>query len=141
MSFVYFFVTSGPNDMTMCKIGFTKAFPERRRREVQGMCPTELELFAFINGDMSLEQKLHRTFAPLRYHGEWFVLEGKLHDFLYYLVPDGPCEEPTSNSKFWNAVHDCVLAGCVPHPELDHEEYMGSADMSEWEFYRGETVQ
>lgn len=136
MSYVYFFVCHAPHNRLNCKIGFSKSHPERRRREVQRMCPEELELFAYIEGDEELERKLHRTFDPVLFHHEWFSMENKLKDFVWYLVPDGPCEAPTPAEKFWNAVHDCILATCAPHPSIGDEEYTYSADMSEWEQYR-----
>lgn len=132
MSYVYFFVTSGPR-VEMCKIGFTRSHPERRRLEVQGMCPTELELFAYIEGDLQLEKKLHRTFAALNYHGEWFELTHKLKSFLWHLMPDGKCGvSPASQDRFHAAVYDNILNDYPPHPSIDIREWLDSADPSEW---------
>lgn len=133
MSFVYFFVTGGPHNTTMCKIGFTKSHPERRLREVQGMCPVELDLFAYVEGNLQLEKKLHRTFDAVRYHGEWFVLKFKLKSFLWQLLPEGRCgESPTPQSQFHAAVYDNILSDYPPHPSIDVQEWLDSADPSEW---------
>lgn len=53
------------------KIGYSDA-PERRIQEIRLMCPVPVELIAVVGGSYKDEAALHRRFADLRRHGEWF---------------------------------------------------------------------
>ncbi|MGG7568954.1 GIY-YIG nuclease family protein [Streptomyces sirii] len=56
------------------KIGVTSDVP-RRLREIQNMCPVELEVLWSHPGGRALEQALHAHFAENHSHGEWFTFE------------------------------------------------------------------
>lgn len=62
------------------KIGFTKNRPAERLTELQIGSPVELAFIGFIEGRK--EPMLHRKFAHLRLHGEWFVNAPELCEFI-----------------------------------------------------------
>ena len=53
-----------------------------RLATLQAGSPVALELLASFPGGVRRERELHRRFAPLRLHGEWFRAEGDLLRFL-----------------------------------------------------------
>ncbi len=55
----------------LVKIGQTSDV-RRRLGEIQRMSPVLVEVLWQSTGDAALEKKLHRAFARLRVHGEWF---------------------------------------------------------------------
>ncbi|MBB4984994.1 GIY-YIG nuclease family protein [Streptomyces nymphaeiformis] len=69
--FVY--VMGSPGTRTV-KIG-RSVDPKRRLAQIQTMSPVPLELLAVHIGDHEVETYLHRRFALLRTHGEWFTFE------------------------------------------------------------------
>ncbi|MEV4424029.1 GIY-YIG nuclease family protein [Streptomyces sp. NPDC049602] len=69
--FVY--VMGSPGIRTV-KIG-RSVDPKRRLAQIQLMSPVPLELLAVHVGDHAVETYLHRRFASLRTHGEWFAFE------------------------------------------------------------------
>lgn len=62
------------------KIGFTKNRPSERLTELQIGSPVKLRFVGFMRGRR--EPELHRQFAHLRLHGEWFDNETELCDFI-----------------------------------------------------------
>lgn len=68
--------TGGP-----IKIGW--AFdPAKRRRELQNASPVPLVIVGTIQGGPAKESDLHKKFRHLRLHGEWFLSEPELLDFI-----------------------------------------------------------
>lgn len=83
-------------DHPLVKIGSTTGLADRIADLQQG-CPYELRLLVAIEGDITLEKKLHLQFGMHRVRGEWFRLDGGLR-----------------------ALIDALLAGQVlPAPETD----------------------
>lgn len=128
--FVYFAVCQTGENET-CKIGYTAKDPRKRVGAIQRMCPVNIDLLAYVEGDMRLEQKLHQTFAPLRLHGEWFQFSHKLFSFVTWLTPNSPCDAPTSKEQFTVAVSDCIL-GDLPPYICDESKYRESAISDQW---------
>lgn len=63
------------------KIGLTGDL--KRRLDDLRMCsPLPLDVLVTIPGDLNVEQYLHRRFAALRSHGEWFRAENPLLSFI-----------------------------------------------------------
>jgi hypothetical protein len=62
-----YFVRSGD----AVKIGMSKDVP-RRLRTLRTMSPLSLELLGVVPGGRDEEAQLHREWASLRLHGEWF---------------------------------------------------------------------
>jgi hypothetical protein len=60
---------------SLVKIGRSDDVP-RRLREIQHMSPVPLSVIWQTPGGAALEARLHRTFAALRCHGEWFDFGG-----------------------------------------------------------------
>jgi len=56
----------------MVKIGYS-THPNKRFMDLQITSPVPLTLNYLIPGDPGLERHLHKQFAHLRAHGEWFV--------------------------------------------------------------------
>ena len=54
----------------LIKIGFTSSEPRGRLAKLQTGSPVELQIIALLRGNQ--EQDLHKKFAKLRRHGEWF---------------------------------------------------------------------
>lgn len=131
MGFVYFAVGQVGSDL-MVKIGYTSGDPHQRVRALQIGSPVNLDVFGWIRGSVALEQKFHRTFASLRVHGEWFEAVGKLREFIWYLSSFGAANRLTTDEELCVAVHDCLLSQHAPHPSYDVDEYLSSADLSEW---------
>lgn len=75
--FVYF-LAAGP----FIKIGKATGEPWARIRDLQTGCPFPIQLAAFLPGGIKEEFALHRRFASLRSHGEWFRNEGALAEYL-----------------------------------------------------------
>ena len=61
----------GPADSPIGKIGRSTEV-EKRRRALQNSSPTSLQLLWSTPGGKALENALHKHFAPIRMHGEWF---------------------------------------------------------------------
>lgn len=59
------------------KIGCSKA-PEARLATIAAWSPIRLEIVAIINGGHELEVALHKRFARLALHGEWFGVDAEL---------------------------------------------------------------
>jgi hypothetical protein len=59
------------------KIGYATDLPQRLRVLLTA-CPYPASVIAAVAGDRELELFLHRCFAPLRRHGEWFEEAGDL---------------------------------------------------------------
>ena len=128
MGFVYFIVADAPKRMV--KIGYTAGHPIDRLRALQTGSPVQLEVVAFVEGAIALEQKRHRTFRKLRTQGEWFVCEGKLQELVWYLSDEfGKAAPP---GTFDAAIHDVVLADLPPHPAIDADYFRATADPREW---------
>lgn len=62
------------------KIGFTTNHPKERLSELQVGSPVRLCFVGFMKGRRELE--LHRRFAHLRLHGEWFDNDLELCEFI-----------------------------------------------------------
>lgn len=119
--FVYF-IACDPLDAV--KIGYTRGDPAGRLRALQTGCPSPLRLIDFAPSNEDEERRLHRAFAPLHIHGEWFRHDHKLRDFLYYLdhAPPGPADR----SAFVSALVD-VLDSRGFHPGDCGAAYAASA--------------
>jgi len=65
---IYFLQPAG---QTHIKIGYTKDL-KRRINELQTSCPYKLVLLGMIEGDISIEQHIHKHLQHYRLGGEWF---------------------------------------------------------------------
>ena len=68
MQYVYFLDAPEVNRI---KIGCA-ADPNSRVLQVALMCPVDVTLLGYIEGDFSREAELHRMFSHLHRRGEWF---------------------------------------------------------------------
>jgi hypothetical protein len=73
----YFIVAEGLSDRV--KIGKTKSLAHRIT-ELQCGSPSKLSLWKVIFGD--LEKQIHERFSEQRIHGEWFLLNPDLAEFV-----------------------------------------------------------
>lgn len=76
-AFVYFLRRSDG----LIKIGFAKDV-EARIRQLHPVAGSELELLAKVEGGQSKEASLHKKFAHLRHHREWFLPGDDLLEFI-----------------------------------------------------------
>lgn len=77
MKQVYFLHAPSVN---LLKIGVS-GDPERRIGEVQWISPVDVELIGAMDGGHDVEADLHRRFASVRHHGEWFHATPELIEF------------------------------------------------------------
>lgn len=63
------------------KIGVA-IYPQRRLIDLQAGCPVILKIIKTIEGEQSQELLLHKKFAHLRLHGEWFSPAEELLSFI-----------------------------------------------------------
>lgn len=88
------------------KIGITAGDPVQRIREISRMSPYRLHALLTIPGDIRLEAELHKRFATLRQHGEWFSPAPELLDYIYEQRGDtADCAHPQRHRAQW-----------LPHP-------------------------
>lgn len=126
--FIYF-IACEPMDAV--KIGFTASNPMARLANLQTGCPAPLKLLAYVQGSIAEEQRLHSAFWTLRIQGEWFRLDGKLQDFIWYLDSE---KAEADRTAFINALHDVLMQGLwYPHGNLSQDEYSETGD---WEPFR-----
>lgn len=76
--FIYF-VVSTQHDF--CKIGYSKN-PEIRIKAIETTCPFDIEVKKIIEGGVGVERKYHKMFSDYKIKNEWFVISGKLKEFL-----------------------------------------------------------
>lgn len=79
MGNVYF--VQGP-DAGFIKIGYATGHPDRRFGVLQAYSPVLLKKLAVIPGPKAFERELHRRFAHLRRHYEWFEPAADLLGFI-----------------------------------------------------------
>lgn len=110
------------------KIGYTSSHPKERMRSLQTGSPMPLVLWAYTDGTEELEAAFHNAFAPVRVHGEWFLCEGKLRDLLGYLGEEPAIGAHISEDALEDAVFDNIFSDMPPHPTVDADEWLASAD-------------
>jgi hypothetical protein len=71
------------------KLGFSGR-PDLRLHKISSDAPFPCEMLGFWPGTMADEQELHRRFADVRAHGEWFALTLPLRSFIAEMV--GPAK-------------------------------------------------
>ena len=73
----YIYLIDGGNGLF--KIGKTIRHPKDRLKDMQTMCPVQLELvYYFESKDLvNVERILHHNLKSFRRHGEWFELSDK----------------------------------------------------------------
>lgn len=72
------------------KIGFATNLADRLRN-LQTACPVPLKLLAVVAGGDEVELELHRRFAHLRSHGEWFFLTTEVRNAIERLAWQPGC--------------------------------------------------
>ena len=71
------------NASGLVKIGKTTKPIEKRLSQISTVCAGGIELLASLNDvDVSLENDLHIKFKRLRVHGEWFLYEKDLIEYV-----------------------------------------------------------
>ena len=70
-----YFIRAGKQGLV--KIGLAQE-PEKRLRELQSGSPVRLSIIRVIQGGHETESWLHRHFAALRQHGEWFTFNDEM---------------------------------------------------------------
>jgi hypothetical protein len=131
-----YFVSSTVGGVARVKIGFTRGDPTARLRALQCGSPLPLGIYTAFEGDERMEKAFHQTFAPLRLHGEWFEVKGKLLDFLLCLMDDAMERKPANMVHVLEVVELVILATEPIRETDDPEEYLASADTSPWEWMR-----
>lgn len=65
----------------LIKIGLARD-PKKRLSKVQAFCPVPLRMIGTMPGDVEAEKALHIRFDGLRRHGEWFIPDPSLIEFI-----------------------------------------------------------
>jgi hypothetical protein len=133
---IVYFVAARNGDAARVKIGFTRGDPTARLRNLQCGSPLPLGIYTAIEGDERVEKLFHQTFAPVRLHGEWFEVKGKLLDFMLCLMDDALERKPADWVHVLEAVELVILATEPIRDTDDPEEYLASADTTPWEWMR-----
>lgn len=69
------------------KIGYTSNSEAQSRLDgLQTSCPWPLRLIGTIPGEIEDERRFHRLFRRLRTHGEWFLPDQEIFDFIGSLL-------------------------------------------------------
>lgn len=82
--FVYF-IRADLGEESLVKIGFTAVDVERRCRALALGSPVALTVMGHFTGMQQDEIDLHRRYAHLRRHREWFLLDEALASEIDYL--------------------------------------------------------
>ena len=69
------------------KIGIAED-PETRLETLQASSPVQLRILATCNGGIKREKELHKQFAHLRLHGEWFEGAAELTSYIKGLIDE-----------------------------------------------------
>lgn len=131
-----YFITSSHGGEIRVKIGYTASDPMDRLRNLQCGSPVPLGIYTAFDGDKETERRFHETFAPLRLHGEWFLMKGKLRDFMLVLLDDANSRRPANWTHILEAVELVILAEEPIRDDDDPAEYMASANTRPWEWMR-----
>lgn len=135
MSCVYF-IGGADWRLGRVKIGVTRSRPEERLASLQTGSPVLLELYGYVPGGVDLERMLHSTFAPVRLHGEWFSMDGKLLALVSDIYGQKFGRMSISEDEFLNAVSAVLGTDDPPHHTFcTVEEWMDSAHydpMGDW---------
>lgn len=115
------------DDGRVVKIGFTRSDPFIRLAALQTGSPLPLLIWAYMRGDVALERALHNAFAPLRSHGEWFFIDGKLRAFMQVIAPEEPVGRIVHPDVLSIAISDYVMSPFVPHDSITDQEWPSSA--------------
>lgn len=134
-AYVYFIApdTMAPDRV---KIGFTRGHPKKRLAAMQTGSPEKLRLLAFVEAEQFLEGLLHEAFAPLRLHGEWFALGGKLLSLVGWLYHQRQGESAIWMDEFQRACNKVLteeepMRGAFCTWEEWHESF-DVAGLSDW---------
>lgn len=92
---VYVLGTPGSNTV---KIGRTTNLA-KRVADIQRMSPVPLAALWHCPGGHELETQLHRHFANLRSHGEWFTFRVNAVQLIQWAVEDEPWQRPKVKLK------------------------------------------
>lgn len=76
MTFVYFVRVD-----SKVKIGVS-CRPQHRFHALSTACPSEPEMLGVMPGSVELESQIHKKFARVRTHGEWFDLTSDLREYI-----------------------------------------------------------
>lgn len=124
--YVYFV---GPVDWRVgrVKIGFTNNPPRNRMQTFQTGSPYPLEVYAFLPATYDFERMLHETFAPLRSHGEWFHMDGRLLALVGDLYGQKFGKIAHTPTEFFNSIAAVMENDDPVHPLFcTPEEWIGS---------------
>ena len=116
------------SDINVVKIGFTRGNPLARLASLQTGSPAPLRLWAYFDGTEELERAFHRTFAELHSHGEWFLIEYKLADFMHYLGEEPHIGHYVPEERLEVALYDVVFSKFPPHPSVPEDAWLRSAE-------------
>ena len=82
-----YFIQDGPDGAI--KIGYSSD-PQRRLRELQTGAGRPLRILHTMYGTVEDERRLHRAYACLRQHGEWFTPGEDLRSYIDLLANPRP---------------------------------------------------
>ena len=77
--YVYFILARGQG---LVKIGSAKHYPDARLASLRIGSPVALDRLALRGGGREVELLLHRRFAHLRAHGEWFQFGPEIKTYI-----------------------------------------------------------
>jgi hypothetical protein len=115
---VYVLGTPGSNTV---KIGRTTNLA-KRLGDIQRMSPVPLSVLWQCPGGHELETNLHRHFANLRSHGEWFTFRVDAVPLIQWAVEDEPWHrKKISLKKAPQKVRQSIPAPRIPLRQMEHK--------------------
>lgn len=78
---IYFILNKNLNHI---KIGYSKN-PYKRIKTFETSNSNELEIVYIIDGNISLEKRIHKFFVNFNIKNEWFVFSKEIENFIYFL--------------------------------------------------------
>lgn len=70
------------------KIGYTQEDPQKRIFNLRTGNPNQIYCLFYVDGERSLEKRLHKIFKEQNHRKEWFKFEGFLEQFIVTIVDD-----------------------------------------------------
>lgn len=107
----------------MVKIGWSLT-PHKRVRHIQTSAPGPVTVLGTLRGSRETEREMHRRFAHLRRHGEWFRATEELLSLIPWLCSPSAQAEARLDQRtevWFDIAYDAVSAIQLARPEITED--------------------
>ena len=101
-----YFIGPADRSVGVVKIGMTGGAVSKRLYTLQTGSAHRLVVYGEVRMDARYEEALHRAYAPLRMHGEWFRYEAKLQQLVEAVSHRCEGQSAWDGEVFWNSFWD-----------------------------------